>query len=154
MKKSILAAVLIATAMASTGCATEALPGGIVQQEAQGSAGQGSGTVDAMAAAKARIEAKAYASRVVAEHESMMAGQDWVVTGGGWAPGAAVTVALKSADGTAVGAGAEAVADAEGRIDSVITIPEGTTTGTYTLVAADPADATGPHSATVNIFSS
>ncbi|WP_139187322.1 peptidase associated/transthyretin-like domain-containing protein [Pseudarthrobacter chlorophenolicus] len=154
MKKTVLAVVLTAAALLSAGCASEPIPGAIVQQEAQGKAGQAAGPVDAMASAKARIEAKAYASPVVAEHESMMAGQDWTVTGGGWTPGAAVTVTLTSADGTAVGTGAKAVADAEGHIDSVITIPEGTATGTYTLAAATPTDTKGAHTAKVNIFSS
>ncbi|WP_235012913.1 hypothetical protein [Arthrobacter sp. SLBN-100] len=150
MKKTVIAVVLAATAMFSTGCAAEAVTGALAEQAAQGSSGQPAGTVDAMTKAKERIEAKAYTSRVVAEHESMMAGEDWIVTGGGWTRGAVVTVTLEAADGTAVGAPVEAVADAEGHIDAVITIPEGTTTGTYTLVAAD---GTGKHSTTVNIFS-
>jgi hypothetical protein len=63
-----------------------------------------------------------------------------------------VTVTLTSAAGTAVGAPVHAVVDAQGRIDTSIILPEGTTTGPYTLVATDPADASGPHTASVNIF--
>lgn len=111
----------------------------IVQQEAQTSTSETAGPVNAIAEAKKRIEEKAYASRIVAEHESMMAGQDWIVTGRGWTPGAAVTVTLKSADGGLVGVPVNATANADGRFDSVITIPEGTVTGTYSLEAAAAA---------------
>lgn len=151
MKKSILAAVLIATALGSTGCAVEAATGTVVEQAAQGSTGQPAGAVDAMTQAKERIAAKAYASPVVAEHESMMAGQEWIVTGGGWAPGAALTVTLKAADGTVIGDAVKAVAGPEGDLDAVITIPAGTATGTYSLEAVG---ATTKHATPVNVFSS
>lgn len=153
VKKTVLAAVLAATALLSTGCGVEAVTGTVVEQAAQGSAGQPAGTVDAMTKAKERIEAKAYTARVVAEHESMLAGQEWNVTGGGWTAGAAVTISLTSAAGTVVGTPAQAVADAEGKFTTPISIPAGTTTGPYTLVATSPADTTGAHTAAVNVFS-
>lgn len=106
-----------------------------------------------MSKAKEQMEAKRYTARVVPEHRSMMAGLGWKVSGGGWIPGAAVTVTLKSTDGTAVGTPAEAVADAEGSIDAIIVIPEGTTTGTYSIEAAAAGD-TGSHKASVDVFSS
>jgi hypothetical protein len=154
VKKTVLAVVLAATALLSTGCGVEAVTGTAVEQAAQGSAGQPAGTVDAMAKAKERIEAKAYTAKVVAEHESMLAGEDWTVTGGGWTAGAVVAISLTSAEGTVVGTPAQAVADAEGKYSTLISIPAGTTTGTYTLVATNPTDASGPHAATVNVFSS
>lgn len=148
MKKIVLTAVLVATVALSAGCSTEPIPGkdnaptqGVVEQ------------VDAVAKSKERIQAKAYAARVVAEHESMMAGQEWTVTGGGWESGAAVTVTLTSSDGVSVGGPADAAADPQGNISVMMTIPEGTTTGQYKLVATSPADTTGPHTATVNVFS-
>ncbi|WP_354214940.1 hypothetical protein [Arthrobacter sp. UYCo732] len=150
MKKTVLAAVLVATALLSTGCAVEAVTGTVVEQAAEGSAGQAVGPVSAMEKAKEEMEAKAYTARVVAANPSMMAGLDWTVTGGGWEAGAKVTVTLRSADGTAVGTPAEVVADVKGNFDAVLTIPEGTVTGTYSLEAADP---TGPHTTTVNVFS-
>lgn len=153
MKKTVLAAVLAATAIFLTGCGVEAVTGVAAAEAAQGSSGQVAGPVDAMAKAKEQLEAKAHTARVVAQHESMMAGQEWKVTGGGWAAGAAVTISLTSVEGVVVGAPSEAVADPEGHVATTIVIPEGTTTGTYTLVATDPADATGPHTATVNVFS-
>lgn len=153
MKKTALAAALLATALLTTGCAAEAVTGSAAAQAAQGSAGEVAGPVNAMQAAKERIEARAYTARVVAEHTSMMAGQEWKVTGAGWTPGAAVTVTLTSEGGAAVGSPVPVVADAKGRIDTAITPPEGTATGPYTLVAADPADASGPHTAAVNVFS-
>lgn len=151
VKKTVLAVVLAATAVLSTGCGVEAVAGAVAEQTTQGSSGQQAGTVDAMTKTKERIEAKAYASPVVAEHESMMAGQEWTVTGGSWKPGAAVTVTLKSQEGAVVGASVNAVAGPDGNFDAVITIPEGTVTGTYSLEAAD---STGKHATPVNVFSS
>lgn len=151
MKKTVLAAVLVASALLSTGCTVEAVTGTVAEQAAEGSAGQAVGPVDAMVKAKEEVEAKAYSARVVAAHPSMMAGLDWAVTGGGWAPGATVTVTLRSADGAAVGAPAEAVADAKGNFDSVLTVPEGTATGTYSVEAAAAAD---KHTTAVNVFAS
>ena len=164
MKKTVLTAVLLAMTLLSTGCAAEAVTGSVAEQAAQGSAGEAAGQVKAMQDAKERLEAKAYSARVVAEHESMMAGEEWKVTGGGWAPGTALNISLTSSDSIVIGAPVEAVADAEGHFDSTITIPEGTSTGTYTLIAAEQAtpggpqalvpgakDA-GPYAATVNVF--
>jgi hypothetical protein len=153
MKKTVFAAALLATTLLTSGCAAEAVTGAVVEQAAQGNVGPVSSGVDALQKSKDRLEAKAYASRIVAEHESMMAGQEWKITGAGWKPGAAVTVTLTSAAGAAVGAPVHAVADAKGQLSSVITPPEGTVTGPYTLVATDPADGSGPHTAAVNIFS-
>lgn len=152
MKKTVFVAALLTTTLLTSGCAAEAVTGAVAQQAAQGSAGQVSGEVDAMQKSKERLEAKAYGGRIVAEHESMMAGQEWKITGAGWKPGAAVTVTLTSAAGAAVGAPVHAVADAKGQIDSAITPPAGTITGPYTLVATDPADGSGPHTASVNVF--
>lgn len=152
MKTTIFAAALLATTLLTTGCAAEAVTGAVAEQAAQGSAGQAAGPVDAMQKAKDQLEAKAHTARVVAEHESMMAGQEWKVTGAGWKPDAAVTVTLTSAAGAAVGTPVHTVADAKGQIDTAITPPEGTVTGKYTLVATDPADGSGPHTAAVNIF--
>ncbi|MBG0738948.1 hypothetical protein IV500_05860 [Paeniglutamicibacter antarcticus] len=153
MRKTMFIAVMLASALLTTGCAAEALTGVVVEQAAQGNAGQAAVPVDAMVKAKEQLEAKAYTERVTAEHITMMAGQEWKITGGGWTAGAAVTVELTSAGGTPVGAPVHAVADAKGRIDTAITPPEGTVTGPYTLVAVDPADGSGPHTAPVNIFS-
>lgn len=153
MKKPIVAAALLAVTLLTTGCAAEASTGAVAAQAAQGHAGQVSGEVDAMQKAKERLEAKAYSARIVAEHESMMAGQEWKITGAGWKPGAAVTVTLTSPAGAAVGAPVHAVADAKGQINSAITPPAGITTGPYTLVATDPVDGSGPHTAAVNVFS-
>lgn len=153
MKKTVFAAALLATTLLTSGCAAEAVTGAVAEQVAKGSSGQVAGPVNAMEKAKEQLEAKAYTARIVAEHESMMAGQEWKITGGGWTPGAAVTVTLTSAAGAAVGAPVPAVADAKGQISSTITPPEGTPTGPYTLVATDPADASGPHTAAVNVFS-
>ncbi|GAA1772248.1 hypothetical protein GCM10009712_20350 [Pseudarthrobacter sulfonivorans] len=150
MKKTILTAVLVATAMLSTGCTVEAVTGTVAEQAAEGSAGQAVGPVSAMEKAKEEVEAKAYAARVVAANSSMMAGLDWAVSGGGWEAGAKATVTLRSAEGTAICAPAGTVADDKGNFDGVLTIPEGTTTGTYSLEAAY---ATGPHTTTVNVFS-
>jgi hypothetical protein len=153
MKKSIFAAAVLATTLLTTGCAAEAVTGAVAEQAAPGSVGPVSSGADVLQKSKDRIEAKAYASRIVAEHESMMAGQEWKVTGGGWKPAAAVTITLTSAAGAVVGVPVHAVADAKGQISSAITPPEGTVTGQYTLVATDPADASGPHTAAVNVFS-
>ncbi|QOT19377.1 hypothetical protein [Paenarthrobacter sp. YJN-5] len=153
MKRTAFAAALLATTMLTSGCAAEAVTGAAAEQAAQGGSGQVSGEVNALQKSKERIEAKAYAARIVAEHESMMAGQEWNVTGAGWKPGAAVAVALTNATGTTVGAPVRVVADEKGWIRSTVTPPEGTPTGPYTLVATDPADGSGPHTAAVNIFS-
>jgi outer membrane murein-binding lipoprotein Lpp len=152
MKKTVFAAAILATTLLTTGCAAEAVTGVVAEQAAQGNAGPVSSGVDVLQKSKERLEAKAYTSRIAAEHESMLAGQEWKLTGAGWTAGAAVTVTLTSAAGTAVGAPVHAVVDAQGRIDTSIILPEGTTTGPYTLVATDPADASGPHTASVNIF--
>lgn len=153
MKKTALAAALLATALLTTGCAAEAVTGSAAGQAAQGSAGEVAGPMTAMQAAKEHAEARAYTARVVAEHTSMMAGQEWKVTGAGWTPGAAVTVTLTADGGAVIGSPVPVVADEKGRIDAVITPPEGTSTGPYTLVAVDPADDSGPHTAAVNVFS-
>ncbi|GAA4034891.1 hypothetical protein GCM10023063_18920 [Arthrobacter methylotrophus] len=109
--------------------------------------------MNAIEKAKEQIAAKAYTARIVAEHESMMAGQEWKVTGAGWKPAAAVTITLTSPAGATVGVPVHAVADAKGQLNSAITPLEGTITGPYTLVATDPTDGSGPHTAAVNIFS-
>jgi hypothetical protein len=152
MKRTVFAAVLLGAALLTSGCAAEAVTGAVAVQAAQGSAGQAAGPVNAIEKAKAQLEAKAYTARIVAEHESMMAGLEWKVTGAGWKPAAAVTITLTSAAGAVVGAPVHAVADAKGQINSSITPPAGTTTGPYTLVAVDPADGSGPHTAAVNVF--
>lgn len=153
MKRTVFAAALLATTLLTSGCAAEAVTGAVAAQAGQGNAGHVDGEIEAMQKAKERLEVKAYSARIVAEHESMMAGQEWKITGAGWKPGAAVTVTLTSAAGAAVGSPVHAVADGKGQLSSTITPPEGTVTGPYTLVATDPADGSGPHTAAVNVFS-
>lgn len=62
-------------------------------------------------------------------------GESIAVSGGGFAPGAEVTIRLVSAyGGTSVQVGV-VTADASGNIDTTITVPAGLDDGTYTLVA-------------------